>query len=359
MRPYEPELMTLVEDMNPYVEDDACPDYDVAVSRSTSNSRSASLRWQSPFDDPPQPLSVRRLPTRLEQYVYTYNLVAGSTPIQFIISVEPVNGRPEAGDYNFHLSLKINQIERQICEPTKLRLSIDPRTLDFVVFVFPGKSSLPVGSLWSLRVWLRTQSISHRIFADDELFVGKDLDFNSIADASFARLKTANANSQIYQSYVGKAPVTFTVSWKQKSDKTYSYNIEYDAGGVGATVVQDLLLKLDCDPRRITFTIYSVPMTSTPAGASHRIRIWVRSLAPFPTEPGPVGHYTLPFTDSYIYHRVWKSDGFRLGAHLDFLSLSNKMVLGFAASSTPQTVVTVRSVPPPPRDTYSPASMRK
>lgn len=33
MRPYEPELMTLVEDMNPYVEDDACPDYDVAVSR--------------------------------------------------------------------------------------------------------------------------------------------------------------------------------------------------------------------------------------------------------------------------------------------------------------------------------------
>ncbi|KAJ8482157.1 hypothetical protein ONZ45_g15051 [Pleurotus djamor] len=305
--------------MNPY-DDDACPEYDVAVSRSSnSNSRSGSIRWQSPFDDaPPPPLNV-----------------------------EPLNGRPEPGDYNFYLSLKVNQIERQICDATKFRLTVDPRTLDFVVFVFPGKSSLPVGSLWSLRVWIRNAGVSHRLFSDDELFIGKDLDFNSIADASFARLKTVSANNQVYQAFVGKAPVTFTVAWKQLSDNLFTYTFSYEAGGIGAILFEDLKMKVDCDPKRLTFTIYSVPMTSTPAGASHRIRIWVRSMSPFPSDPNPVGHYTLPFTDSYTYHRLWKTDGFRLGAHLDFLSLSNKMVLGFAAGG-PQTIVTTRPLPPQP-----------
>ena len=61
--------------------------------------------------------------------------------------------------------------------------------------VFPGKATIPAGCLWSYRVWLRVNFVDHRIFGDDELWVGKDPDFSSIADASFARLKSNNVNS--------------------------------------------------------------------------------------------------------------------------------------------------------------------
>lgn len=77
--------------------------------------------------------------------------------------------------------------------------------------VFPGKTSIPVGSLYSLRVWLRVNGAEHRIFGDDELWVGKDLDFNSIRDASFCRLKSVDSKVQIYHGFVGRALVTFLV----------------------------------------------------------------------------------------------------------------------------------------------------
>lgn len=81
--------------------------------------------------------------------------------------------------------------------------------------VFPGKTSIPTGSLYSLRVWLRVNGIDHRIFQEDELWVGKDLDFNSIGDASFVRLKSVDSKAQIYHGFVGRALVTFTCRYTQ------------------------------------------------------------------------------------------------------------------------------------------------
>ncbi len=78
---------------------------------------------------------------------------------------------------------------------------------------FPGKPSYPAGCLWSLRVWLRVNGVDHRIFGEDELWVGRDPDFNSIAEASFARLKAAEGDKQLYNAYVGKALVTFVVKY--------------------------------------------------------------------------------------------------------------------------------------------------
>ena len=78
---------------------------------------------------------------------------------------------------------------------------------------FPGKQSYPTGCLWSLRIWLRVNGVDHRIFGEDELWVGRDPDFNSIAEASFARLKAAEGDRQLYNAYVGKALVTFVVKY--------------------------------------------------------------------------------------------------------------------------------------------------
>ncbi|KAL0950087.1 hypothetical protein HGRIS_010088 [Hohenbuehelia grisea] len=324
------------------IDDDECPDYDDVMTRSNT-SGSANSRWQSPFNDPPPPLNPRRQ-VRRERYVYTYNLVAGSTPIQFMISVGPENGKPEPGEYTFKLSMKVNHVESSLCDPEKLKLRVDPRQLDFVVFVFPGKASLPVGALWSLRVWLRTKNICHRVFGDDELLVGKDLDFNSIGDASFARLKTPNQNNQVYNAWVGSAPVTFIVSWKSVDDGWYEYSLEYESGGVGGILFDDVKLRLDGDPRSVSFTIYTVPLTSTPPGASHRIRVWMRSVAPFPTDSRANGSFQMPFSESFIYQRIWKSDAFKLGAHLDFGALGSKVVLGFS-SGAPSTITTTRAEP--------------
>lgn len=47
----------------------------------------------------------------------------------------------------------------------------------------------------------------------------------------------------------------------------------------------------------------------------------------------------IPYNDSYIYQRIWKSDSLKIGGRLDFSSLSNKMIVGHSLGS-PTTVTT-------------------
>lgn len=53
--------------------------------------------------------------------------------------------------------------------------------------------------------------VDHRLFGDDDLWIAKDPDFNSIGDASFARMKSSDTGEQIYNAYVGRALVTFII----------------------------------------------------------------------------------------------------------------------------------------------------
>lgn len=55
--------------------------------------------------------------------------------------------------------------------------------------------------------------MDHRIFGEDELWVAKEPDFNSIGDASFARMKSTETNTQTYNAYVGKALVNFIIKY--------------------------------------------------------------------------------------------------------------------------------------------------
>ncbi|KAG7096349.1 hypothetical protein E1B28_003793 [Marasmius oreades] len=190
--------------------DDPTPAYDdvASVSRSNTTSSNSSagsrIRWQI-LEEPVKQLHLSPRNSRTERFQYTYCLIAGAAPLQFIISLEPLSGTGLTGRYTFRLSLKVDKTERPLNEPIVLNLLVDPRQLQFVVFVFPGKSSLPVGCLWSYRVWLRVNGVDHRLFGDDELWVGKDPDFSSVADASYARLKNVGSNSQLYEGAVGEA----------------------------------------------------------------------------------------------------------------------------------------------------------
>ncbi|KAF9567434.1 hypothetical protein CPC08DRAFT_681331 [Agrocybe pediades] len=340
-------------------DDDDCPDYEAAVSRSNSNGTTSTtshldhdLRIVSPLNVSTR-RHIRPLP-RHERYTYTYRLVANNAPLEFLICVEPESGKPTPGKYTFHLSFKVNGVERTICEPTTRTLKVDPRRLDFVVFIFPGKAGLPNGSLWSVRVWLRVNFVDHRLFGEDELWVAKDPDFNSIGDASFARLRNSdNSTEQTYHAYVGRALVTFIIRWKSLSNKTFSYSMEYEANGVGDILFEDLKLRLDGDPRSLSFLIYTTPSNSVPQGASHKLRVWLRSLVPLPPSD-PATSYALPFNDSYIYQRIWKYDAFKIGSRLDFDSLGSKMVKGFLAGP-PQTSVIPNPVPA--TDLHSPRSV--
>jgi len=245
----------------------------------------------------------------------------------------------------------VNGIERLICEPTSRSLQVDPRQLEFVVFVFPGKQGLPAGCMWCLRVWLRVGDTDHRLFGEDDLWIGKDPDFNAIGDASFARQKTGEPSDtqQVYHAFVGRALVTFTIKWKSVHNKLYNFTLEYESGGVGDVLFDDIKMKLDGDTRSLSFLIFSIPSTSLPAGASHKLRVWVRTLAPLnATESG--ASYALPFNDSYIYQRIWKNDLFKIGGRLDFSTLGSKMIKAFS-SGAPETIVT--QAPRPSTDSRS------
>ncbi len=119
---------------------------------------------------------------------------------------------------------------RSVGEPIQLKLNVDPRRLHFIVLcvclpfqspltdtpmhsLYPGKASLPAASLYSYRVWLRVNDVDHRLFGQDDLWIAKDPDFASIADASIARMKRNQSSSQVYESTVGKARVQFIVRY--------------------------------------------------------------------------------------------------------------------------------------------------
>ncbi|KAF8645516.1 hypothetical protein AX16_007800 [Volvariella volvacea WC 439] len=265
-------------------------------------------------------------------------MLVGTLPLQFLISVEPVNESSSRGRTIFQVSLKANGIERPLGEPVERFLTIDPKTLEFVVFVFPGNASLPANCQFSVRIWLRSNGIDHRIFGMDALWIGKDPDFNALKDASFARLKNVESNKQIYHGFVGKALVNYIVRWKHLGGGLYDYSMEYEGGGVGGVLFEDMKLRFEGNPRQVTFSIYTVPMESKPPGASHQLRVWLRSLISLST----TDPYSLPFNDSYIYQRIYKNDGFKIGGKLDFASLNTKVVMGFSTGQ-PQVIPVVEA----------------
>ena len=83
-----------------------------------------------------------------------------------------------------------------------------------------------------------------------------------------------------------------------------------------------------------------------PIGASHKLRVWLRSLVPL-SQVDPSTSYVLPFNDSYIYQRIWKNDSFKIGGRLEFETLGSKMTMGFS-SGMPETVV----MPNPPPEEF-------
>jgi hypothetical protein len=300
----------------------------LSESSFTSDSTGATTYFNDPQPGP-SPLSVSQGRVK---YVYSYSLSVGLAQMQFLVSVEPTNPT-RAGQYTFRLSIKTNGVERSLCEPVILNLRVDPSSLEFAVFMFPPKASLPAGCLHSLRVWLRTNGVDHRLFAEDELWIGKDPDFNSIAEASFARLTGINHGSQFYQGFAGNARVTFSVSWQRAAEGVYNYSLEYEAGGAGATLFENYPLQLECDPRSVTFLIYTIPISSSPPGASHRLRVWLRAVCPSQRSATSLN---APFSDSHIYQRIWNTDTFKVGAQLDFTSLGRKFIVGVPDSLVPR-----------------------
>lgn len=265
-----------------------------------------------------------------ETVVYTYNLQAGSFPLQFSVLVEPDADQPN--HYTLSLSMKAGHVERALCAPVTLRLSIDPRRLDFSVFIFPPRTSLPAGCLYHMRAWLHTAGVDHRIFSDNDLWIGRDPDFRSVGDATFAVLRNATQDMVIYQGVVGHAHVSFIVRWKLVEVGLYSLSLEYEAGGAGKTLFEDCYMRLECEPQIVTFLIYVIPVTSTPAGASHRLRIWLRT--PF-VSLSPASS-TVSQSESYIYQRIWKSDDFKIGAGLNFEALGSRLVMGVRDPDSPR-----------------------
>ncbi|KAF7335272.1 hypothetical protein MSAN_02337900 [Mycena sanguinolenta] len=364
--------------------DDVCPDYFAATSIRRSNTVTTtssgatssslgsgsfsgrSVHWNSPFDAsrtlPPLPpftshTQLRRVvtspaspppslrpttPLRLgpQRYLYTYTMLAAGAPLTFLLSVEPANGKPTPGKYTIRLSLKADDVERPIGEPVSLRLSVDPRNLEFAVFLFPGKNNvLPVGCLYSLRVWLRVNGVDHRIFGEDELWVGADPDFGAVDNASFACLRpasVADSDAQVYDAIVGRARVQFVIRWHPLGDRHYRYTMDYVAGGVGTVLMDDLRLRVEGDPRQVAFLVYTVPVRSIPTGASHRVRLWLKTRADPPTPVSPSAQARA--VESYVYQRVWKSDAFKIGARLDFEAIGPRLVMGSPAGP-PQTIV--------------------
>ncbi|KAF9651680.1 hypothetical protein BDM02DRAFT_3110107 [Thelephora ganbajun] len=249
--------------------------------------------------------------------IRTFCLTADRTLMHFMIAITPVEGKQN--HYAFSLSYKAGGVHRSICEPVTLKLTFDPRQLTFNVFLFPPKHSLPKKCLYSLRVWLRHQSVDQRIFADDALWVGTNPDFAAIPDAILATTWHQASDRQFYKCLVGRAEVNFIFSWECLKETVYALTLEYEAGGVGKALIENLIVRLDFPPHELSCYIYTIPLLSKPAGATHRLRVWLRSPSPFNAEED--------LYPSYTYQRIWSTDEFRVGGFLDFHDIDPRRVI--------------------------------
>lgn len=77
----------------------------------------------------------------------------------------------------------------------------------------------------------------------------------------------------------------------------------------------------------------SVPASSTPPNASHRLRLWIRTPAWTQSPASSVNSFEI---QSFIYQRLWKSDNFKLGSELNFEALSSKLVMGIRDARGPK-----------------------
>ncbi|KAJ7827684.1 hypothetical protein B0H14DRAFT_2163631, partial [Mycena olivaceomarginata] len=197
---------------------------------------------------------------------------------------------------------------------------------------FPGKNDvLPAGCLYSPRVWLRANGVHHRLFGEDELWVGADPEFGMVENASFGCLWPGGAtalgvpDAQVYDAVVGRARVQFVIRWVSVS--FFSVH-PHNTGAVSRTSNGR-----PAPPglRRVAFLVYTVPVRSVPAGASHRLRACLKTRRDDPSAGA--------LDDSYAYQRVRRSDAFKIGARLDFEALGPRIVMGSPARA-PQTVVT-------------------
>jgi len=249
--------------------------------------------------------------------IRTFSLTADSTVINFMITIAPVEDK--LNYYTFSLSFKAGGLHRSICEPVTFKLTFDPQELSFNVFLFPPKHSLPRNCLYSLRVWLRHRNVDQRVFADDALWVGTNPNFAAIPGAIVATAWHQAPERQLYKCLVGRAEVTFILRWELLKESVYSLTLEYEAGGVGKPLLENLIVRLDFPPRELGCHIYTIPLDSKPVGATHRLRIWLRSPSPFTLDGESYRKYT--------YQRIWSTDEFRVGGFLNFVDIDPKSVI--------------------------------
>ena len=88
-----------------------------------------------------------------------------------------------------------------------------------------------------------------------------------------------------------------------------------------------MIVRLDFPPSELGCHIYTIPLISKPAGATHRLRVWLRSPSPFTIEEDS--------RSSYTYQRIWSTDEFRVGGYLDFMDIDPRRVIMAAPVERP------------------------
>ena len=114
----------------------------------------------------------------------------------------------------------------------------------------------------------------------------------------------------------------------------YSLTLEYEAGGVGKALLENMIVRLDFPPGELGCHIYTIPPLSKPAGAMHRLQVWLRS----------------PFTIEEDLHFLCRCGGSgrpmssELGGYLDFMDIDPRRIT--AATPVKRLPLRIRTTEP-------------
>jgi hypothetical protein len=181
------------------------------------------------------------------------------------------------------LTFKAGGIEQCLGGKETVTILVDPSTLKFHVLCVAFRSlsggltsylttssilpkpSLPEGSLYCVKVWMEggPDSVQHRMFSDDNLWVARNPPFHTVEHIALTRLAPVAPLisdtywSRTYRGFVGRAQCDFIPSLTLLSafDRVYSVALDYESGGVRRRVFDCIKVRLSCRLEDVKFVI--------------------------------------------------------------------------------------------------------
>ncbi|CAE6461474.1 unnamed protein product [Rhizoctonia solani] len=136
--------------------------------------------------------------THASPLFHTYHGTVGAASLVYTVCIDRVPYAPTRDEYLITLRYSAGGIGRELCSNIRLRLSCSLEEISFIIYSI-RQNSEPKKGRHKFRLWVRSANggICQRLWAGDDLCMGKDLEFQAVQQGTviFAQRGTVTSST--------------------------------------------------------------------------------------------------------------------------------------------------------------------